>query len=121
MDIQGTSLVAGNPAQKSGRAFSAFDPALGTEIAPDFYEASPTDVDAAMRSAADAFGDYRARPAEARASFLEAIAAEIESLGDALVARATAERAPADPSPGAATFRRRRHRGDTASGRRRWA
>ena len=41
--------------------------------------------------AAYAFADYRARPAEARASFLDAIAAEIESLGDALVARATAE------------------------------
>ena len=49
------------------------------------------DVDAAMRAAAEAFADYRARSAEARATFLDAIAAEIESLGDALVARATAE------------------------------
>jgi alpha-ketoglutaric semialdehyde dehydrogenase len=91
MHIHGTSLIAGSQAEKSGRTFRAFDPALGTNIAPDFYEASSKDVDAAMQSAADAFADYRARPAEARASFLEAIAAEIESLGDALVARATAE------------------------------
>jgi len=91
MDIHGTSLIAGTPAKTAGGRFRAFDPALGTEIAPDFYEASSADVDAAMRAAAEAFVDYRARPAEERATFLEAIAAEIESLGDALVARATAE------------------------------
>ena len=91
MHIHGTSLIAGRPAETVGSTFRAFDPALGVEIAPDFYEASPADVDAAMRAAADAFADYRARPAEARATFLDAIAAEIESAGDALVARATAE------------------------------
>ena len=91
MHIHGTSLIAGTPAETAGATFRAFDPALGTEIAPDFHEASSADVDAAMRAAADAFADYRARSAEARATFLDAIAAEIESLGDALVARATAE------------------------------
>jgi 2,5-dioxopentanoate dehydrogenase len=91
MHLHGTSLIAGRPAETIGSRFRAFDPALGIEIAPDFYDASPADVDAAMRAAADAFADYRARPAEARANFLDAIAAEIESLGDALVARSTAE------------------------------
>ena len=91
MQLHGTSLIAGRPAETTGSTFRAFDPALGIEIAPDFSEASAADVDAAMRAAAHAFADYRARPAEARASFLDAIAAEIESLGDALVARATAE------------------------------
>ena len=91
MDIHGTSVIAGTPAETAGATFRAFDPALGIEIAPDFHEASPADVDAAMRAAAKAFADYRARSAEERASFLDAIAAEIESLGDALVARATAE------------------------------
>src|SRR5918993_2152015 len=91
MDIHGTSLIAGGPAKNVGSTFRAFDPSLGHEIAPDFYEASPSEVDAAMRAAADAFVHYRARPAEARASFLEAIATEIEGLGDALVARAIAE------------------------------
>ena len=91
MHIHGTSLIAGTPAETAGATFRAFDPALGTEIAPDFHEASSADVDAAMRAAAEAFVDYRARSAEERATFLEAIAAEIESLGDDLVARATAE------------------------------
>jgi alpha-ketoglutaric semialdehyde dehydrogenase len=91
MHIHGTSLIAGTAAETGGAAFKAFDPALGIEIAPDFHEASLADVDAAMRAAAEAFTDYRARSAEARATFLDAIAAEIESLGDALVARATAE------------------------------
>ena len=97
MQIHGTSLIAGTPAKTAGATFRAFDPALGVEIAPDFHEASSADVDAAMRAAADAFADYRARSAEARAGFLEAIAAEIESLGDALVGA--------------------RHRGNRAAGR----
>ena len=91
MAIHGTSLIAGSPADTVGATFRAFDPALGIEIAPDFHEASLPDVDAAMQAAAEAFVDYRARSAEARAGFLNAIAAEIESVGDALVARATAE------------------------------
>jgi alpha-ketoglutaric semialdehyde dehydrogenase len=91
MDIHGTSLIAGTPADSVGATFRAFDPALGIEIGPDFHEASLPDVDAAMQAAAEAFVDYRARSPEARASFLDAIAAEIELLGDALVARATSE------------------------------
>jgi alpha-ketoglutaric semialdehyde dehydrogenase len=91
MQIHGTSLIAGTEAETAGATFRAFDPALGIEIAPDFHEASLADVDAAMRAASEAFADYRARSAEARAAFLDAIAADIESLGDTLVARATAE------------------------------
>ena len=40
MHIHGTSLIAGTPAETAGATFRAFDPALGTEIAPDFHEAS---------------------------------------------------------------------------------
>ncbi len=53
--------------------------------------AGPGDVDSAVQSAIQAFEDYRSTSAGARAVFLEAIAAEILSLGDLLIQRAHAE------------------------------
>lgn len=53
--------------------------------------AGPGDVDSAVQSAIQAFEDYRSTSAGARAAFLEAISAEILSLGDLLIQRAHAE------------------------------
>ncbi|MBN1238051.1 MAG: aldehyde dehydrogenase (NADP(+)), partial [Gammaproteobacteria bacterium] len=45
----------------------------------------------AVDAAAESFPDYRSRPAEERARFLDTIAAEIEALGEALIERTVAE------------------------------
>lgn len=72
--------------------FKAYDPASGAEISePAFAEASPADVADACARAEAAFEAYAARPLADRAAFLEAIAARIEGLGDALLERAHLE------------------------------
>lgn len=91
MLLQGKSLLAGRTGATGGTIFRAINPATSESLAPDFHEASMTEVDAALQAAAAAFQDYRARSAETRAKLLETIAAEIEALGDALLQRAQAE------------------------------
>lgn len=91
MLLQGKSLLAGRTGATGGTVFRAINPATSETLAPDFHEASLAEVDTALQAAAAAFQDYRARPAETRAKLLEAIATEIEVLGDALLQRAQAE------------------------------
>ena len=88
--ITGAVLIGARDV-KEGPSFHAVDPARGVEIEPAFVEAGPADVAAAAAFAAQAFPIYRATAPEARAAFLDAIAAEIESLGDALIERAAQE------------------------------
>ena len=74
-------------------SFRAIDPATGEPLEPLFVEATAADVDAAVVAAAAAFDDYRRRTAAERADFLERIAAELEALGEELIARGHAETA----------------------------
>ena len=91
MSLTGKSLLAGQPGALGGVTFRAINPATGETLAPDFHEASLGEVDAVLHAAARAFEDYRERPAATRAQLLEAIATEIEALGDTLLERAHAE------------------------------
>ena len=91
MILQGKSLLAGKTGAAGGAIFRALNPTTAETLAPDFYEASLAEVDVALQAAVAAFVDYRTRPAEMRAKLLEAIAAEIETLGDPLLERAHAE------------------------------
>lgn len=85
-------LFLGGERRDAGSRFRAYDPAAGAEIAePAFAEASAADVADACARAEAAFEAYAARPLAERASFLEAIAARIEGLGDALLERAHRE------------------------------
>ena len=91
MNLHGKSLIAGAPGQPGGKIFRAVNPATNTPLEPEFHEVTAAELERAMKDAASAFADYRARSGAERAKFLEAIATEIESLGDALLQRATAE------------------------------
>lgn len=81
------------PEAGDGPAFEAFDAATGTPIEPVFHEATAVQVDAACKAALAAFPESRAASPETRARFLEAIASEIESLGDPLLDRCRSETA----------------------------
>ncbi|MCB4767548.1 aldehyde dehydrogenase (NADP(+)) [Ancylobacter sp. Lp-2] len=85
------ALLIGSREVTEGPTFRAVDPALGVEIEPAFVEAGAADVAAAAALAAKAFPAYRATTPEQRAAFLDAVAAEIEAIGDALIERATQE------------------------------
>src|SRR5690606_31732597 len=87
----GKSLIAGQPGEAGGARFRARNPATGASLEPEFHEALAAEAARAVDAAEDAFTEYRRLPAEARARFLDSIAAEIEALGDTLIERTTLE------------------------------
>jgi NADP-dependent aldehyde dehydrogenase len=89
--LTGQMLIAGEPVRGSGKQIRAFDPTAGHELEPAYFYGGASDVDAACAAAAEAFAEYRCTTSEQRAQFLEAIAANIETVKDALVERAVAE------------------------------
>ena len=91
MSLHGLSLIAGKPGQTGGKTFHAANPTSSAQMEPVFHEASATEVAAALDDAAAAFTTYSRRTGAERAEFLEAIATEIEALGDTLIHRAHAE------------------------------
>jgi alpha-ketoglutaric semialdehyde dehydrogenase len=90
-ELTGQMLIAGSLVRGSGREVRGFDPRTGTELEPVYRHGDRSHVEAACAAAAEAFGHYRSAPAERRAQFLEAIAANIEAIADKLVERASAE------------------------------
>lgn len=85
------ALLIGSRDIVGGKAFHAIDPATGEAIEPAFTDAGPAHVAQAAALAAVAFPIYRETSPERRAAFLEAIATNIEALGDELIARASQE------------------------------
>lgn len=84
-----TLLTEARPASDS--AFRAIDPSLGEPIEPPFPVADAAAVADACRRADAAFDLFRELDPDARASLLEAIATEIEALGDPLILRTMSE------------------------------
>jgi NADP-dependent aldehyde dehydrogenase len=72
-------------------ALRALNPATNEHFGPSFPEPSPAQIEAALAAASAAFDVYRETDLETRAAFLEAIATEIEALGDELIQTAVAE------------------------------
>jgi len=89
--LHGHSIIAGKVVAGTGPAFHAVNPGTSEKLAPDFHSATRADADRALQAAAAAFAEYRRLPAETRARFLDTIAAEIEALGETLLARVQAE------------------------------
>jgi NADP-dependent aldehyde dehydrogenase len=80
-----------NSIEPSAGVLRATNPATGELIEPPFAVNSAADVARACELAAAAFDRYRESAPEARAVFLETIAANIEAIGDELIERAMAE------------------------------
>ena len=91
MTLTGELLIDGGARAGTGGAISAIDPSTGDSLPVAFGGAAKADLDAACALAAAAFGPYRATAPEARAQFLETVAAKIEAIGDDLIVRAMAE------------------------------
>ncbi|ASL25110.1 aldehyde dehydrogenase (NADP(+)) [Azotobacter chroococcum] len=93
MRIEGKNYIAGTRSSQGDVVVHSIDAATGEKLSYDFYQATPEEVNAAAEAAAAAYPAFRALPAARRAEFLEAIAAEIDALGDdfvAIVCRETA-------------------------------
>ena len=91
MALTGELFVASKRVRRDGPGFKAVAAATGSEIEPSFSIATTDDVETAAAAAEAAFPIYANLPREERAKFLEAIAEEIEALGDELVERAMQE------------------------------
>ena len=91
MDLSGHNLVAGEWVAGGELGFRAVNPATGAFLEPLYAAAGSQEVDAACAAAAQAFDPFRALGLERRGAFLEAVATELEALGDSLIVRAMAE------------------------------
>lgn len=89
--LTGQFYIAGER-RGSGETFHAYNPAAGASINDiGFFSATDQDIADACAAADAAAIAYAELPLETRAAFLEAIAANIEALGDALIERAVLE------------------------------
>ena len=93
MHLHGKHFIGPATSATGPETFHGTNLATGEQLSPAYREASTDEIDRAMRQADQAFADYRRRPARERASFLDAIGARIDAVGDALIERAAAETA----------------------------
>ena len=91
MTLTGTMLIGQHSLCGNRDAIRAINPATDTPLEPAYAGGNAEQVAQACALAWAAFDGYRETSLEARARFLEAIAAQIEALGDALIERAMAE------------------------------
>jgi NADP-dependent aldehyde dehydrogenase len=91
MPLHGLHLIGELRCGDGPATLRAANPATGEALEPPFREATDAEIHDAVEAAADAFAADRARPPAERAALLDAIADEIDALGDELAARMTAE------------------------------
>ncbi|NKJ49240.1 aldehyde dehydrogenase (NADP(+)) [Burkholderia sp. SG-MS1] len=91
MEIRGEVIIGQRAFKARGGDVYAIAAASGERLEPAFGGATNDDVEQACGLAEQAFDAYRQLPDEQRASFLDAIAAQIVDLGTALTERAHLE------------------------------
>ncbi|MCK2183013.1 aldehyde dehydrogenase (NADP(+)) [Halomonas getboli] len=91
MTLEGKMLIGQETVQGQRDAIHAINPATNEALEPAYHGGTRENVAHACELAWAAFDRYRDTTLEARASFLETIADEIEALGDALIERAVIE------------------------------
>ncbi|WAJ37826.1 aldehyde dehydrogenase (NADP(+)) [Pseudomonas sp. GOM7] len=93
LSLTGHNYIGGERRAAGTTSLQSLDASSGEALPYSFIQATPEEVDAAAQAAAAAYPSYRSLSAVRRAEFLEAIADEIDALGDdfvALVCRETA-------------------------------
>ena len=91
--ILGHNYIGGKRSAAGEIIVNSVDANTGENLPYSFHQATLEEVDAAAKAAAAAYPAYRSLSAERRAQFLDAIADELDALGDdfvALVCRETA-------------------------------
>ncbi|MGF0237996.1 aldehyde dehydrogenase (NADP(+)) [Rhodococcus sp. IEGM1300] len=86
MQVSGHNFIGGARSALGETLLHSVDATTGEQIPGAFYQATLTEVDAAVHAAEAAYPIYRNLPAVRRAEFLEAIANELDGLGDDFVA-----------------------------------
>ncbi|NBF12093.1 aldehyde dehydrogenase (NADP(+)) [Pseudomonas sp. Fl4BN1] len=91
MNLTGEMLIGQQAVKGTREAVWAINPATNETLEPPYLGGTQEHVDQACGLAWAAFDRYRETSPELRADFLQAIADEIEALGDTLIERASAE------------------------------
>lgn len=89
--LTGKSIIGFDRGIETETTFTAFDPKTGEAVEPKFYSAAIEELDLAAAKADAARLEYGNLSGKAKAVFLRTIAANIEALGDELLARASLE------------------------------
>ena len=85
-ELSGHNFIAGGRSAAGSVVLHSVDATTGQPLPSAFIQATVEEVDAAVTAAAQAYPVYRHLPAARRAEFLEAIATELDALGDDFVA-----------------------------------
>jgi NADP-dependent aldehyde dehydrogenase len=93
MQVLGKNLIGNTESSEGTVGIQAINPTSGEPIGPLFFKATLSELDLAVHKANAAFAIYRKKSGTEKALFLEAIASEIEALGDELIERYIAESA----------------------------
>lgn len=91
MSLTGEMLIGQQFSIGSGARIYAVNPATGKQLGPVYLGGGSDEVERSTKLAWEAFDQYRETSLEARALFIEAIAREVEDIGDELVERVIAE------------------------------
>ncbi|MFP3462699.1 aldehyde dehydrogenase (NADP(+)) [Arthrobacter globiformis] len=91
MTLTGHSLIAGQTVAGEGKTTFAFNPASNEQLEPAYTLLTAEQLTAATAAAAEAFASFSTLDPETHAAFLDAIADNIEAIGDELTVRAGQE------------------------------
>ena len=91
MTLTGHSLIAGQPVAGDGKTAYGFNPATNEQLEPGYTLLTEEQLKAATTAAAAAYPSFSTLDPETHARFLEAIAANIEAIGEELITRAGLE------------------------------
>jgi NADP-dependent aldehyde dehydrogenase len=91
MTLNGHSLIAGQPVPGAGKTAFGFNPATNEQLEPAYTLITEDQLKAATNAAAEAFPSFSTLDPETHAAFLDAIADNIDALGEELIIRAGQE------------------------------
>jgi alpha-ketoglutaric semialdehyde dehydrogenase len=95
--ILGSNYIGGQRSARGGITQQSLAAVSGEAHPAIFYTATDQEIDAAVDAAQAAYPRYRTLPAAQRADFLDAIAAELDALGEEFVAEVARETALPTP------------------------
>lgn len=91
MTLNGHSLIAGEATAGTGGTTYGINPATNEQLEPAYSLLTGDQVKAATAAAAEAYPSFSTLDPEIHAAFLEAIADNIEAIGEELITRASQE------------------------------
>ncbi|WP_458112064.1 aldehyde dehydrogenase (NADP(+)) [Arthrobacter sp. R1-13] len=91
MTLTGHSLIAGQHVAGKGTTAFGYNPATNAQLEPAYSLLTEEQLKAATNAAAEAYPSFSILDPETHAGFLEAIAGNIEAIGDELIIRAGQE------------------------------